>query len=189
MVSKNCVTVWRRPGNCGAAEATAVRSGSHYGRSAPLWGSPDPHRWGAVEYYTFGGYSTKDTDLAVADINGWMKRWSTRLPESGTILVAGRSDSVVEAPAGVLAGEEAPLTAVEVDGLTAFVLGVEDLTIDRLNGFVHWHWKADGRWAERLIALHGADMDWAYLHRRALAEGTDAEMSCMEKAWQEGRLG
>lgn len=145
---------------------------------------------GAVEYYTFGGYSTKDTDLAVSDyqrLDEVLAQLGFR--KLGRFWLRDDLDSVVEAPAGVLVGEEAPLTAVEVDGLTAFVLGVEDLTIDRLNGFVHWHWKADGRWAERLIALHGADMDWAYLHRRALAEGTDAELSCMEKAWQEGRLG
>jgi hypothetical protein len=145
---------------------------------------------GAVEYYTFGGYATKDTDLAVAD--------HQRLDEvlgllgfrrAGRFWLRDDLDSVIEAPAGVLAGEDAPLTAVEVDGLTAFVLGVEDLLIDRLNGFVHWRWKADGRWAERLIALHGSSMDWAYLHRRAVAEGTEADLDRMERAWREDLIG
>jgi hypothetical protein len=145
---------------------------------------------GAVEYYTFGGYSTNDTDLAVSDhqrLDEVLGQLGFR--RVGRFWLRDALDSVVESPAGVLEGEDAPLTCVEVDGLTAFVLGVEDLTIDRLNGFVHCHWKADGRWAERLIALHGADMDWGYLHRRAQAEGTDAQLSRMEKAWQEGRLG
>jgi hypothetical protein len=145
---------------------------------------------GAVEYYTFGGYTTRDTDLAVADhqrLDEILGRLGFR--RLGRFWMRDDLDSVIEAPAGALAGEEAPLTAVEVDGLTAFVLGVEDLVIDRLNGFVHWHWRADGRWAERLIALHGADMDWAYLHRRALTEGTDVELRRMDRAWREDSRG
>ena len=66
--------------------------------------------------------------------------------------------------------ETAPLTVVELDDLTCYIIGVEDLIIDRLNGYVHWGWEDDRRWVGRLLVLHADTVDWAYLERRAITE-------------------
>jgi hypothetical protein len=81
-------------------------------------------------------------------------------------------DLLFEAPTANLAGEEAELTEVMIGGLHCFVIGVEDLIIDRLNSYVHWKWEDDGRWVKRLIELHGKDLDMKYIRNKAGKEGT-----------------
>ena len=61
---------------------------------------------------------------------------------------------------------------MELDDLTCYIIGVEDLILDRLNSYVHWGWEDDRRWAGRLLVLHADTVDWAYLERRATTEGT-----------------
>lgn len=38
--------------------------------------------------------------------------------------------------------------------MRCYIIGVEDLVIDRLNGFVHWGWEDEKRWVGRLLVLH-----------------------------------
>lgn len=135
----------------------------------------------ALEVYTDGGYTTGDVDLALshgpavdvafADL-GFEKRdrfW-VRM-ELGLVFEA-------PAPAG-LPGETAPRTELTVDGLRIVVLGVEDLLIDRLRAWVHWKSDEDGRWAARLVALHGAEMDWTYLRSRTADPADPAEADAL----------
>lgn len=140
---------------------------------------------GAVEYYTFGGYATKDIDLAVSDHQLLAEVMAgLGFQRQGRFWLREDLDALVEAPASDLAGEEAPLTIVETGGLNCYILGIEDLIIDRLNGYVHWHWQDDRRWVERLIELHGPMLDWAYLRRRAVSEQTSVAMTEIEEAWR-----
>lgn len=123
----------------------------------------------AMEVYTDGGYTTGDVDLALShgplvdaafDDLGFEKR--------DRFWVRMELELVFEAPAPAgLPGETAPRTELSVDGLRIVVLGVEDLLMDRLRAWVHWKSDEDRRWAARLVAIHGADMDWAYLRSRA----------------------
>ena len=119
----------------------------------------------ALEFYTDGGYSTGDVDLALshgpavdaafADL-GFEKR--------SRFWVRLELDLVFEAPAPEgLPGETAPRTEVEVDGLRIVVLGVEDLLLDRLRAWVHWKSDEDRRWAGRLVTLYADSMSWDYL--------------------------
>lgn len=122
----------------------------------------------ALEIYTDGGYSTSDVDLALphgpevdqafADL-GFAKR--------GRFWVRPELDLLFEAPAPAgLPGETAPRMELSIDGLRVVVLGVEDLLIDRLRAWVHWRSDEDGRWAARLVALYGGELDWDYLNSR-----------------------
>jgi hypothetical protein len=127
----------------------------------------------ALEYYTFGGYATRDVDVAVSDY----RRLGEVMDElgferKGRYWLRSDLEILLEAPATDLAGETAPLTVVELDDLMCYIIGVEDLIIDRLNGYVHWDWEDDRRWVERLLILHADTVDWAYLERRATTEGT-----------------
>ena len=60
--------------------------------------------------------------------------------------------------------------------MSATVIGIEDLLIDRLRAWVRWSSAEDGRWARRLAALHADRIDWSYLREKtdAIAEERDA---------------
>jgi hypothetical protein len=63
------------------------------------------------------------------------------------------------------------VTEVEIEGMSLYIIGVEDLIIDRLNAFVHWKSDRDGEWAKQLMALHEDEIHWEYLRERARTEG------------------
>ena len=126
----------------------------------------------ALEFYTLGAYATVDVDLV-----------STRRTEIGNLLESwgfdqmGRHwhhvglDIAIEIPDDVLAGSEDKVTRVEIEDLTVYIIGVEDLIIDRLDAYVHWDSTDDGNWAQELMALYLQDIDWTYLKTRAQTEG------------------
>jgi hypothetical protein len=53
-----------------------------------------------------------------------------------------------------------------------------------LNGYVHWQWQDDRRWAARMIALHGETLDWDYLRRRSTAEQAIQALAEIESEWR-----
>lgn len=141
----------------------------------------------AVEFYTAGGYTTKDIDLALphgaetdaafADL-GFQKE--------GRYWYREDLDLLFEAPAPAgLPGETAPRTEIEVEGLRVVVLGIEDLVLDRLRAWIHGTSPEDGRWARRLVLLHAEDLDWGYL--RSKTEDVPAERSAIAELEQEAR--
>ena len=125
----------------------------------------------AQEFYTLGDYTTADVDLV-----------STRRSEIGNILESwgfnrmGRHwyhadlDVAIEVPDDVLAGSEEKITQVEIEGLNVYIIGVEDLIIDRVNAYVHWRSIDDGDWAKELMALYRDEIDWNYLVTSAQTE-------------------
>lgn len=130
----------------------------------------------AVEFYTSGGYTTKDVDLALphgpetdaafAEL-GFVKE--------GRYWYREDLDLLFEAPAPAgLPGETAPRTKVEIEGLTIVVLGIEDLVIDRIRAWIHGTSQEDGRWARRLALLYADRLDWAYLKEKTRAVAAEA---------------
>ncbi len=130
----------------------------------------------AVEFYTEGGYATKDADLALpsgaeverafADL-GFVKH--------GRYWYREDLDLLFEAPAPAgLPGEQAPRTVVEVDGLRVVVIGIEDLLLDRLRAWVHWASVEDERWTRRLALLYAERLDWDYLRGRVAGDPDEA---------------
>lgn len=121
----------------------------------------------AVEFYTLGGYSTLDLDL-VCEKKESVERLLQKLEfkKYGRHWYREDLDLAVEVPSAILTGSEERLTKVEINGLTAYVIGVEDIIADRLNAYVHWRSEEDGRWARRVMALHRDKIDWAYLEER-----------------------
>ena len=127
----------------------------------------------AVEFYTFGGYATADVDLVVGD-----RRLLAQTLDLFGFVREGRFwyredlDLVIECPDEILAGDPKRVLEVEIEGLVCSVIGIEDLIVDRLNGYVHWKWADDRRWVRQLIVSHRGDIDWPYLRERARAEAT-----------------
>ena len=58
-------------------------------------------------------------------------------------------------------------------GTSAYVLGLEDVIVDRLAACVHWSSENDCRWADVLVGAHKAELDLDYL----TAQAHEAEVS------------
>jgi len=158
----------------GATEAPLARQMLMTGlitRILEDWGKPAPVLIGglALSYYTREVYFTADIDLAYADRDaldaalrelGFVKK--------GRYWVHEGLDMALEAPASELAGEDAPLETVELEGgLRCVVIGLEDLIIDRLNACKHWKSEVDCEMTELLIVRYRQELDWVYLEKRA----------------------
>lgn len=141
----------------------------------------------AVEFYTAGGYTTSDVDLALP--HGPMTDAAfveLGFVKEGRFWIRADLDLLFEAPAPAgLPGEDAPRTEVEVDGIAVVILGIEDLVLDRLRAWIHGTSDEDGRWARRLVLLYADQLDWAYL--RSKTGTVQAEARALARLEEEGR--
>ena len=125
----------------------------------------------ALEFYTLGAYATVDVDLVSArrtEIGNLLESWG--FDQMGRHWHHVGLDIAIEIPDDVLAGSEDKVTRVEIEDLIVYIIGVEDLIIDRLGAYVHWDSTDDGNWAQELMALYQQDIDWTYLKTRAQTE-------------------
>lgn len=136
----------------------------------------------AVEFYTLGGYATGDVDIVVSDHDAFNKTLrAIGFKKTGRHWYSKELDLAVESPASRLAGDFDRLTEVTIKGLKAYVIGIEDIIIDRLNAFVHWKSLDDARWAKEMIVLKMKDIDWKYLEGQAKKEGTLSALKKIKK--------
>jgi len=140
---------------------------------------------GAVDFYALGGYATQDIDVVIAGRDkpdavlrklGFSKERGQRHWYSQDLDVA------IEAPDDALASSLERVAVVDVDDLQVQVIGIEDLTMDRLRGYAHPQSTSDGEWAGRLIALHEASIDWEYLNCQAEKEGLLEALESVSRA-------
>ncbi len=123
----------------------------------------------ALEFYTAGGYSTGDVDLAMPkgpDVDAAFA--DLGFEKEGRFWIREDLELYFEAPAPAgLPGETAPRTEIEIEGLKIVVLGLEDLLVDRVRAWVHWRSEEDRRWARHLAVLYADRLDRRYLYQRA----------------------
>lgn len=125
----------------------------------------------ALEFYTLGDYTTADVDLVSAkrsEIGNVLESWGFN--RMGRHWYHAGVDVAIEVPDDNLAGSEEKITQVEIEGLNVYIIGVEDLIIDRVNAYVHWRSIDDGDWAKGLMALYKDEIDWDYLVTSAKTE-------------------
>lgn len=124
----------------------------------------------AVELYTFQNYTTHDVDLVLTKRNVAGKLLETLNFEKA---VGARHwiheglELAVEIPDDRLAGNPDYLLEVEVDEFSVFVIGIEDLIVDRLNAFVHWKSISDYEQALKMYLLHQDSLKHDYLKQQA----------------------
>lgn len=134
------------------------------------WPAPIVVGGNAVEFYTAGDYATADIDLAGASepIAQVLGEWG--FAREGRHFYDQQLNLVLEVPGGRLAPEQlAHAAAVRVAGVTAYVLGIEDLIVDRLAACVFWKDDESCVWAR--VMLNGEyEIDRAYLEARAATD-------------------
>lgn len=130
----------------------------------------------AVEFWTAGDYPTVDIDLAgasepIADI---LSRWGFR--REGRHWFDEKLGIVVEVPATALTkAQRERVVSVDMGGIPACVLGIEDLILNRLNACVHWKDEESCLWAVSLVRA-APELDAAYLRERASEEDVSAKL-------------
>lgn len=142
----------------------------------------------AVEFYTAGGYFTFDIDV-VAETQAMAKAMSELgFQKEGRHWIREDLQAAIEAPSSTLAGDDVNrLLTINVENMSVYVIGIEDIIIDRLNAYVHWDSTEDSRWVRHLIQENEQDIDWAYLKARAKAEKTSEALEAILLSLSEGK--
>ena len=137
----------------------------------------------AVEFYTSGGYSTMDIDILceahINEIDSILQPLG--FEREGKYWTIKDNDIAIEVPSGPLAGSWDKLSEVEIEDLTAYIIGIEDIIIDRLNRYKYWKVYEDEEWIIAMIILNYEDIDWDYIFSRAEREGTVDELNEFKK--------
>lgn len=135
----------------------------------------------AVEFYTAGGYYTVDIDV-VADTSAMSDALAQLgFEKKGRHWLREDIDIAIEAPGNNLTGDPNRISSVEIEGLKAYVIGIEDIILDRLNAYVHWKSNEDGRWALRLIKENDQNIDWPYLNDQAAEQNISDALTKLRK--------
>lgn len=139
----------------------------------------------AVELYTSGHYTTVDVDLVLSgrekagrllELVGFKKEDGRHWYHEGLRLP-------IEIPDQLLAGSEEKAIEIETEpGFKAYVIGVEDLIMDRLRAFIYWKSPGDWDWALSLIVAQWEEVDFSYLENEAKKETKNSGLPDVEKA-------
>jgi hypothetical protein len=120
----------------------------------------------AIDFYTYGGYGTVDIDLVAGNretIQEVLAALGFERPYGDRNWYLRDEGIVLEVPDSVLAGSPERVLEVEVNGLPVHVIGLEDLILDRVEGYVGADLRSDFDWAVNLAAARYETLDTAYL--------------------------
>lgn len=125
----------------------------------------------AAELYTSGSYKTADIDIVLIrddierllfDRLGFLKR--------GRYYYLEDLDIPIEIPSSDLAGSKDRVIKLNTPDGYCYVIGVEDLIVDRLNAAGLWKDSRSLEWARYLISSQYEHLDMVYIRQRALDE-------------------
>ncbi|MCD9026297.1 hypothetical protein [Cohnella silvisoli] len=118
----------------------------------------------SVEIYTLSGYSTEDIDFV---LSGYDKTGEIleqlgfqKLGKNWLHPTVGVS---VEVPSNLLAGDYNKVTELQVDDKRVYVIGLEDIVLDRLRKAVHWNSGRDREWGYRLLLMYLEKLELSYM--------------------------
>ncbi len=136
----------------------------------------------AVEFYTLGSYTTGDIDIVSegqAEIENLLKSWGFQ--KIDRLWIDAQYDIEIDVVSSSLKnGDYSRISEITVDDLKVYIIGIEDLIVDRLNALVWWKSEEDGKWAKQMLKLHQEEIDAKYLSRRAEKEGVAEALEKMK---------
>lgn len=144
----------------------------------------------AVELYTSGSYKTVDIDLVMIrdDLaRGLFDRLG--FVREGRFHYVPEMDIPLEIPSNDLAGSKDRIVKLKTPDGYCYVIGVEDLILDRLNAAEFWTDARSLEWARYLMSSQFEQLDLDYLRSRALEENPQL-LKRLEKehAWVQEHL-
>lgn len=122
----------------------------------------------AVELWTMGKYATLDIDLIAEGIAeyGFVLR-ELGFKNNGGVWLYPETDIIVEFPKPPLDGDYERVQALNFEDLQFYVLGIEDIILDRISAAKYWQDLSSKEWAIYLMAAHYDKIEWSYCEQMA----------------------
>lgn len=118
----------------------------------------------SVEIYTLNGYTTQDIDFV---LNGYDLAGEVLISlgfvKMGKNWVHAGLGVSVEIPSNFLAGDYDKITEVSVADRAVYVIGLEDIILDRLRAAVHWKSGESREWGYRMLLMYFEELDMEYI--------------------------
>ncbi len=137
----------------------------------------------AVEIYSRGHYTTLDLDLVTKgrDLAGDILEQLGFIKE-GRHWYHQDLEVALEIPGDRLEGADVNrVLKLELSsGSYIYVIGIEDIILDRLRACVHWQSSSDCEWGLRLLKVHADHLDLDYL-RKTAAQDHPESLKLVEK--------
>lgn len=126
----------------------------------------------AVDFYTEGIFPSYDIDL-IGDrkIIGEILENIFGFKRSGRHWINEQIGIYVEVPGDHLAGNRDKVTTIKVGNLKLYVIGIEDLIIDRMAACSEWKSDTDCKQAQYMLRYYHSKIDFDYLDKKAKDEG------------------
>lgn len=143
----------------------------------------------AVELYTSGSYKTADIDLVMIrdDLaRELFERMGFEKTSDRRHYYVKELDMPIEIPSDTLAGSKDKVVKLTTPEGYCYVIGIEDLVLDRLKAALYWNDKRSEEWAIYLLSAQMDQIDMDYLVDAALREDSDlAEKLKKSLSWIE----
>ncbi len=126
----------------------------------------------AVEFYTEGLYPSYDVDV-VGDrkVIGEILEDKFDFRQSGRHWINERLGFYVEIPSSQLTGDKNRITRIRARNLAVYLIGIEDLILDRLKACIYWTSRTDCEQARFMLKEYKGRIDFVYLEKKAKDEG------------------
>ncbi|MFB9972415.1 nucleotidyltransferase family protein [Allobacillus sp. SKP2-8] len=129
----------------------------------------------AVEIYTRSEYTTSDIDIIFSQreiADSYLK--SLGFIAEGRHWYHEELMISIEIPNDMLedADYDKVIELQLENNLRVYVIGIEDIILDRLRACVHWKSSSDCEWGKRLYLLHAKRLDMDYLTNTSRADNT-----------------
>jgi len=119
----------------------------------------------AVDFYTNGVFQSNDIDLVGSrKIIGETLENTFGFKRSGRHWIDEQIGIFIEVPGDYLAGSRDKITTMTVEGLKLYIIGIEDLIIDRMAACQEWKSETDCRQAHYLLRYYKSRIDFEGLH-------------------------
>src|SRR5690625_982586 len=134
----------------------------------------------AVEIYTRGEYTTSDIDIIFSQreiADSYLK--SLGFITEGRHWYHEELMISIEIPDDMLedADDEKVIQLQLENNLHVYVIGIEDIILDRLRACVHWKSSSDCEWGKRLFFMHAQRLDMNYLKNTSQVDNTFDQLS------------
>ena len=134
----------------------------------------------AVEFYTRDWYATGDIDLAVTKDKRKIIDQTLRdmgFTSEGRMWVREDLNLYIETPGDIRTIGMEKVTRIETDAGYTYIIGLEDIILDRISAAIHWGSESDKEQAIRIASIYFEKIDWPYVRAKAKKDNAESMLN------------